>query len=131
MWFVQFLVQDFEGVKVEKTSNKYFSVKWMLNHRSAYFAFEGGHHNSTWRAISKEAMELSGMKKAISTVFRTPDLKEIPGANWAAARQSIDQARQKGLRIVSLRLEEVCELHAAREFYANALQGDVEYTDGG
>ena len=60
-------------------------------------------------------------------MFRTPDLKPIPGPRWIAARQTIDQACQKGLRIERLSIDEVCELHAAREFYSNALQGNVDF----
>ncbi len=127
MWFAQVLIQGFEGVEVTRTRHKYFSTRWAWNNRSVYFAFEGGHHNATWRAIANEAMKLAAIEKLIVIVFRTPDLKEIPGPRWAAVRQTIEQARQKGLRIVSLRLEEVCALHAAREFYCNALQGDVDY----
>ena len=43
------------------------------------------------------------------------------------ARQIIDDARGHGLNIVPLTIDEVCSLHAAREFYSNALQGNVDF----
>lgn len=52
----------------------------------------------------------------------------MPGLRWAAAREVIDEACRNGLRIERLNLDQVCELHAAREFYSNALQGNVEFT---
>lgn len=43
------------------------------------------------------------------------------------AKQQIEEAARSGLQIGLLDLGEVCELHAAREFYSNALQGNVNY----
>lgn len=128
MWFTQVLIEGFDGVKVKKPKNRYFSTQWEWKDRSIYFAFEGGDNNGRWRAMAKEAVELAAEGRKCATVFRTPDLKPIPGIRWAAARQVIDQACEKGLRIERLSLDEVCELHAARELYSNALQGNVDFT---
>jgi hypothetical protein len=127
MWFIQVLSNDFDGVTVKKLKNRYFSTQWQWKDRALYFAFEGGDNNGRWRAMAKEAVELAASGRKCAIVFRTPDLKPIPGPRWAAARQTIDQACQKGLRIEQLSLDEVCELHAAREFYSNALQGNVDF----
>jgi hypothetical protein len=126
MWFTQVLSDGFNGVTVKKSKNRYFSTHWEWKDRAVYFAFEGGDNNGRWRAMAKEAVNLAagGRKRAI--VFRTPDLKPIPGPRWVAARQTIDQACEEGLRIERLKLDEVCELHAARELYSSALQGDVD-----
>jgi hypothetical protein len=127
MWFTQVLVKGFEGVNVKKAGNRYFSTQWQWKDRSIYFAFEGGDNNGRWRAMANEAVKLAaGGHSAV--VFRTPDLKPVPGPRWVAARQVIDHACQSGLRIERLGLDQVCELHAAREFYSNALQGDIEFT---
>ena len=129
MWFSEWLVQGFDGVTVAKPARKYFSLGWEWPDRSVYFALEAGHNNARWRAIANEAMALaSGARGAVrSIVFRTPDLKPIPGPNWVAARRTIDEAAAKGLRIINLTIDEVCELYAAREFYSNALQGNVDF----
>jgi hypothetical protein len=127
MWFTQVLIEGFDGVKVKRPRNRYFSTQWEWKHRSVYFAFEGGDNNGRWRAMAKEAAALAG-KGSCAVVFRTPDLKPVPGPRWAAARQVIDEACRKGLRIERLNLDQVCELHAAREFHSNALQGNVEFT---
>jgi hypothetical protein len=127
MWFTRVLSNDFDGVTVKKPKNRYFSTQWECKDRAVYFAFEGGDNNGRWRAMAKEAVELAASGRKCAIVFRTPDLKPIPGPRWAAARQTIDQACQKGLRIEQLSLDEVCELHAAREFYSNALQGNVDF----
>ncbi len=127
MWFTQVLSNGFDGVTVKKPKNRYFSTQWEWKDQAVYFAFEGGDNNGRWRAMAKEAVELAASGRKCAIVFRTPDLKPIPGPRWAAARQTIDQACQKGLRIERLSLDEVCELHAAREFYSNALQGNVDF----
>jgi hypothetical protein len=128
MWFAEFLVTGFDGVKVLKTAKRYFSVQWEWPDRSIYFAFEAGHHNARWRAIADEAKLLASNANAGSSiVFRTPDLKPIPGTNWTAARHIIDDAQAHGLRIVVLTIDEVSELHAARDFYSNALQGNIDF----
>ncbi len=127
MWFTQVLSDRFNGLIVKKPKNRYFSTQWEWRDRAVYFAFEGGDNNGRWRAMAKEAVELAAGGRKWAIVFRTPDLKPVPGLRWAAARQMIDQARQKGLRIEQLSLDEVCELHAAREFYSNSLQGNVDF----
>ncbi|MGH6839905.1 MAG: hypothetical protein ACREDT_14120 [Methylocella sp.] len=129
MWFVQTLVEGFDGVMVAKPKQKYFSTQWDWTNRSVYFAFEGGDHNARWRAIAKEAVVLgkSSDKTLATIVFRTPDLKSIPRPGWGPAKQQIEVAARSGLQIIPLDLGEVCELHAAREFYSNALQGNVDY----
>src|SRR6516165_4974644 len=126
MWFTQVLSNGFDGVTVKKPKNRYFSTHWAWKDRAVYFAFEGGDNNGRWRAMAKEAVELAAGGRRCAIVFRTPDLKPIPGPRWIAARQTIDQACQKGLRIERLSLDEVCDLHAARELYSNALQGNVD-----
>jgi hypothetical protein len=127
MWFTQVLSGGFDGVTIKKASNRYFSTHWAWKDRAVYFAFEGGDNNGRWRAMAREAVELAAGGRKSAIVFRTPDLKPIPGPRWVAARQTIEQACQRGLRIERLSLDEVCELHAAREFYSNALQGNIEF----
>lgn len=128
MWFTQVLIDGFDGVKVRKPRSRYFSIQWEWKDRSVHFAFEGGDHNGRWRAIAKDAVELAVVSNNCAIVFRTPDLKPVPGPRWVAARQAIDHACKNGLRIERLTLDEVCEIHAAREFYSNALQGNVAYS---
>jgi hypothetical protein len=40
----------------------------------------------------------------------------------------MDEARTRGFCIVELTLDQVCEVHGARELYSNALQGNISYT---
>ncbi len=129
MWVIETMAQGFADVDIKRESRKYFSYQWVWPNRSVNFAFEAGHHNARWRALAKEAVELAMVSDVFlaNVVFRTPDLKPIPGANWNAARSAIADAETWGLRIVKLSLDEVCELHAAREFYSNALQGNLDF----
>jgi len=128
MWFVQVLAEGYEGVTVNKTDQRYFTVRWAWPDWSVYFAFEGGDHNARWRAIARDAIELGGPSRvAEAIVFRTPDLNAIPRPTWGAAKTVIEDAQRKGLRVAQLAVDEVCQLHAARELYSNALQGNINY----
>jgi hypothetical protein len=128
MWFVQALAEGYDGVAIRKTSGRYFTVQWAWPNRSIYFAFEAGDNNARWRAIARDGVNLAGSaKRFAAVVFRTPDLKPIPRSSWDVAKKQIEEAQKKGLRIVALSLDEVCELHAARELYSNALQGNIDY----
>lgn len=128
MWFAQALAEGYESVGIRTTGERYFAVQWAWPDRSIYFAFESGDHNATWRAIARDAIALAGSAKRFrAVVFRTPDLKPIPRPTWDVAKTQINDACKQGLRVVHLSLDEVCELHAARELYSNALQGNINY----
>jgi hypothetical protein len=128
MWFAQALAEAYKQVAIRRTGERYFTVQWSWPDRMVYFGFEGGDNNARWRAIAREATTLSGSAKRFAAiVFRTPELKPVPRPTWEAAKIQIEDAQKKGLRVVSLSLDEVCELHAARELYSNALQGNINY----
>ncbi len=128
MWFAQALAEGYENVAIRKPDNRYFAVQWAWQDRSIYFAFESGDHHARWGAIARESIGLAGSARRFgAVVFRTPDLTPIPRPTWGAAKIQIEDAEMKGLRIVPLSLDEVCELHAARELYSNALQGNICY----
>jgi len=59
-------------------------------------------------------------------VFRTADLGLVPKATWKAIGPTIEEARRAGLRIHPLEPTSVCEIHAARDLYSDALQGNLD-----
>jgi hypothetical protein len=69
-----------------------------------------------------------GERRFLAYIFRTSDLARVPRLSWAVAKQTLDAANSQGFRIVELTPEQVCELHAARELYSNALQGNIVYS---
>jgi len=132
MWFAKDIGQAIKGVHVGRTSGRrYFSLEWTWPDRCVYFAFEGGDHWRRWKAIADEALAMakaSGERRFLAYVFRTPDLARVPRPSWAVAKQTLDAANSQGFRIVELTPDQVCELHAARELYSNALQGNIAYS---
>lgn len=132
MWFAKDVGQAIRGVSVGRTSGRrYFSFAWNWPDRCVYFAFEGGDHWRRWKAIADEAIAMAqarGDRRFLAYVFRTPDLARIPRPSWAVAKATLDKASSQGLRIVELTIDQVCELHAARELYSNALQGNIAYS---
>jgi hypothetical protein len=132
MWFVKDIGQGLESVLVERPKNRrYFSLGWNWSDRWACFAFERGDHWKRWQSIAKESLKMArtrGKRTFLSYVFRTPDLTKVPRGSWVAAKPTLDEAKTHGFRIVDLSLDQVCEVHAARELYSNALQGNIAYT---
>jgi hypothetical protein len=124
IWFIEKL---FAGqVPIEKApANRYFSSVWRLPQRTIYFAFESGDNGRRWSAIAKEAVALAGLEPgAIGVVFRTPDQTELPRPGWLQIGPEIEAAEKDGLVICRLTPEETVEIHSAREFYSDALQGN-------
>jgi hypothetical protein len=126
MWFSQNLADGVNNIRAETVkTNKWFSTKW--KDQSVYFAFEGGDSANRWKVIANEAINLAetqGAKRLI--LFRTPDLKQVPKPGWKAIGPIIDKAIRVGLDVHLLDLASVCEIHAARDLYSDALQGNVD-----
>ncbi|RAI39835.1 hypothetical protein [Rhodoplanes roseus] len=132
MWFVKDVGRGQPGVTVSRPAHRrYVTVEWAWPHRSVFFAFEGGDHWHRWGSIAKEAQDLALAipgRTVLTYVFRTPDLPKVPRPSWTSVNRMIEAAEQTGFAIVELTLDQVCALHAARELYSNALQGNIPYT---
>ncbi|MDC7789049.1 hypothetical protein PQJ75_26700 [Rhodoplanes sp. TEM] len=132
MWFVKDVGKGQPGVTVSRPAHRrYVTVEWAWPDRSVFFAFEGGDHWHRWGSIAKEAQDLADAipgRTVLTYVFRTPDLPKVPRPTWKAVNQVIEAAERKGFAIVELTLDQVCALHAARELYSNALQGNIPYS---
>jgi hypothetical protein len=124
IWFIEKL---FAGqVPIERSAeNRYFSSLWRLPERTIYFAFESGDNGRRWSALAKEAVALARSESgAIAVVFRTPDQPQLPRPGWRQIGPEIQEAEKNGLVVWRLTPEETVEIHAAREFYSDALQGN-------
>jgi hypothetical protein len=131
MWFARDIGQLQQSVSIIRPDRRYFSIEWFWPDQSVYFAFEGGDHSQRWRGIADEAINIAngrGDRSILCYVFRTPDLTNIPRPTWKAIGPVIREATQKGLCVFALTLDDVCELHAARELYSNALQGNIGFS---
>lgn len=132
MWFVKDVGQGLAGVSIEwAPGHKYFSYLWRWPDRQVAFAFEAGTHWKKWQAMANEVTTLSEENPHLATlwyVLRTPDLEKVPRESWKQAKPSIEAARRHGLRVIGLTLDELCQIHAARELHSSALQGNIDYT---
>jgi hypothetical protein len=132
MWFAKDIGHGLAGASIQRTDQRrYFSLEWGWPDRQVCFAFEGGDHWKRWQSIGNEALAMArgrGARTLLCYVFRTPDLPRVPRATWTVAKATLDEAKANGFHIVDLSLDQVCELHAARELYSNALQGNIAYS---
>jgi hypothetical protein len=131
MWFVKDMGGCLEKVSIERLNKRrYFSLGWMWSDYRVCFAFEGGDHWKRWQSIADETLRMPqtrGERGFRFFVFRTPDLARVPRPSWVAAKATMDEAKKRGFGIVDLTLDQVCQIHAARELYSNALQGNIAY----
>ena len=132
MWFTRDIAEGQDNVSIARPdSRKYFSVEWQGPDRLVCFAFEAGDNSQRWKGIANEAIKIADSRRqgaTLSYVFRTPDLAKVPRKSWMAIGKTIEEAIAKGFHIYTLSIEQVCELHAARELYSNALQGNIAFS---
>lgn len=130
MWFVREIGSGLAGASIERTQARYFSLQWSWPERLVSFAFEGGAHWNRWRAIARESLDISHQnagRACLAYVFRTPDLEVVPRKSWKEAKPDLDAAAAHGLQIVELTLEQVCDIHAARQLHSDALERNIDY----
>ncbi|MHA3771538.1 hypothetical protein ACXR0O_08375 [Verrucomicrobiota bacterium sgz303538] len=128
-WLVEEAAGGLDGIKVDTLHDKYFTVRWKTAERTCLFGFVPGSNWSQWRTIARAAVKknenrTNGPVKAV--FFRAPGQAPIPGAKWKS-RDEIEAAKATCLHLVALSVEEISELHAARDLYADAVQGDIAY----
>ncbi|MEJ2166087.1 MAG: hypothetical protein P8X90_11190 [Desulfobacterales bacterium] len=127
-WLVREVIPDPDiAVKPFRSHKGYFTVHWKHKGQNVYFGFESGSHWSRWKAISREAQRyFESDKQSKAVLFRTPELKAIPG-QWKIAPQ-INKAKQQYLHVFDLSRTDMAELYAAYDLYAAAREGDVPFS---
>jgi hypothetical protein len=128
-WLVEEAARAVDGIVVETLTDRYFPVCWQMPQRICYFGFVSGSFWRQWRAIARAAVEncRANSRPAKAVFFRTPEQPAIPGPKWQVAHE-IDAAKAKYLQIIPLRVEDVAELYAGKELFADAAQGDIPYS---
>jgi len=126
-WLVEEAALGLPGLKVSRTDQSYFRVKWETPERICLFGFEGGTHWKRWEAIMKISQNAAlGTPPAKSVFFRTPEQAALPGA-WKIADQ-FRSAQASCLHIITLGVEEIAELYAAKELFADAAQQNISFS---
>ncbi len=129
-WLVEDAARGVPGVTVEALPEKYVQVRWVTPERVVLFGFAAGANWRQWRNIARLSVERNRAGNGVPTkcvFFRTPEQAAIPGEKWAV-RAEIEEARRETLDLVRLSPEELAELYAARDLFAEAAQGDIDYT---
>jgi hypothetical protein len=131
MWFAKDIAEGRDKVSIVRPPNRrYFSIDWQWPDRAVCFAFEAGDNSQRWKGIANEAIRIADSRggATLTYVLRTPDLVKVPRKSWAAIGKTIEEATGKGFHIYPLSIDQVGELHAARELYSNALQGNIAFS---
>ncbi len=127
-WVIEEAADGLEGVTVTRLDERYFTVMWQTPSRICYFGFANGSHWAQWKAIANAAVSkcASGPRPSKAIFFRAPDQPPIPRASWSSA-SDIERAKSAYLHLIVLTLEQVAELYAAKELFAQAAQGDIPF----
>jgi len=125
LWLVQEAAKCVPGLTIEPHRGENLILVWKSGVRQTLFGFESGSHWKRWQVICREAGSCFQATKARTVFFRTPELGPIPG-RWKIADE-IESARRSYLEILCLTKAEVAELYAARELYAEAVQGNIPF----
>ena len=126
LWLVQEAAKCVPGLTIEPHRGENIILVWKSGVRQTLFGFESGSHWKRWQVICREAASCFQATKARTVFFRTPELGPIPG-RWKVADE-IESAKKSYLEILCLTKPEVAELYAARELYAEAMQGNIPFS---
>jgi hypothetical protein len=126
-WLVEEAARGLPGLKVTRVEPTYFRVKWETPKRHCFFGFEAGTHWKRWETVMKISQNAaSATPPAKSVFFRTPDQAALPGA-WKIADQ-FRTAQASCLHIIVLGVEDIAELYAAKELFADAAQQNISFS---
>jgi hypothetical protein len=128
-WLIEVAACGLPGVQVLSLEERYFSVQWTTPQRICLFGFVPGSHWKQWRTIARISSERNRVSDPPTkcVFFRAPDDAPIPGAHWQV-RDEIDAAKRESLHLIKLTNDDLSTLYAARELFADAVQGDIAYT---
>jgi hypothetical protein len=123
-WLVEVAANGLPGIGVESIQKQYASVKWITSQGDCFFGFLPGSHWRQWLAVARTTGRLASGKYLF---IRVPGQPLIPGPAWKC-RDEIERAKAGTLDIIRLTIEELAELYAPRDLYADAAQGDIPFT---
>jgi len=128
-WLVTELAAGVEGIRVDRLASgaSEHMPRWWVGEKQLVFGFESGGHWKRWHNIARSVLEGGKRRGCILVYPRTPELAGIPKPTWKVASPDIERARRSRLLILELDKLRLARLYAARELYADALQGDIDW----
>jgi hypothetical protein len=123
-WLIEVAANGLPGIEVESIQEKYAAVKWKTSRGACFFGFLPGSNWRQWLAVARTGESLAPCKYVF---FRVPGQPLIPGPAWRC-RDEIERAKAGTLEIIRITIEELAELYAPRDLYADAAQGDIPFT---
>lgn len=128
-WLMEVAARGLPGIDVESIQNRYASVTWKTAERRSFFGFLPGSNWKQWLAVARSSQRCREQEGGACkyVFFRAPRQPPIPGAAWQC-RAEIEQAKTAALQIICLTVEELADLYAPRDLYADAAQGDIPFT---
>jgi hypothetical protein len=129
-WLVKELAVGLDGLDVDTLgpSDKGRFPRWRYAGKEYVFGFESGSHWKRWHNIARSALGNGAGPERILVYPRTPELPRIPKPTWKVAKPDIDAVRRTRLLVLELKRPELVALYAAQELYADALQGDIDWS---
>ncbi len=129
-WLVYEAANGIPELTVEKykSPKEYFTLLWKIKEEKIFFGFESGSAWQQWQMITREAkLHYDADPHTKIVLFRTPELPPIPGAKWKKIAPAIEEAKKIYLRIFNLTEDEIINLYAAYDLYADTAEGNINF----
>jgi hypothetical protein len=129
-WLMETATRGLAGIEISSLDERYATVRWSTPERDCFFGFLTGSVWNQWLAAAQTSghRQGSGEKPCKSIYFRVPGQPPIPKETWRVAGPDIRAAQQCTLQVIPLSLEELGDLYAPRDLYADAAQGDIPFS---
>jgi hypothetical protein len=129
-WLVETAARGLPGLEIGSLDERYASVRWSMPESECVFGFLTGSVWNQWLAVAQASGQRrgAGEKPCKSVYFRVPGQPPIPKDTWRVAGPEILAAQRSTLHVVPLSLEELGDLYAPRDLYADAAQGDIPFS---
>jgi hypothetical protein len=128
-WLIEVAANGLDGIKTTSIQEKYALVQWETPQRTCLFGFLPGSNWRQWLTVARLSQSRSnaGPLPCKFVFFRVPGQPAIPASTWFS-RDEIERAKAEALHIIVLSLDELAELYAPRDLYADAAQGDIPFS---
>lgn len=129
-WLVETAARGIEDLEISSLDERYATVRWVLPEYECVFGFITGSVWNQWLAAAQASTkrQSTSEKPCKSVYFRAPGQPPIPKDTWRVAGPEIIAAQRSTLHVVPLSLEELADLYAPRDLYADAAQGDIPFS---
>ncbi len=132
-WFCETPFQSMAEMKqIHSHGDHDRKIHWELTTCDVWVIPEASSHWKRWQKRVHECLERHAGHQGVgprTVCLRTFELEQIPKPGWKKVAEQIADAKGKGFSILSLDRDATVDIHAARDLYAEVMQGDIKFSN--